>query len=70
MRPSLGSLEVRKITPSDIVFVIENFKRSWTICKRMLTTMTQFFDHAAGRKIIQTNPTFGIKLKSLLGQRP
>lgn len=70
VRPSLGSLEVRKVTPSDIVHVIETSKRSWVVSKRMLTTMTQVFDHAVGKRIIEFNPAAGIKLKSLLGKRP
>ncbi|MBV5350603.1 integrase, partial [bacterium] len=35
--PKLGAREVRKITPTDIVDMIANSKRKWSICKRILT---------------------------------
>jgi len=68
--PKLGAREVRKITPTDIVDMIVNSKRSWVICKRLLTTVSQVFDHACGMRLIDTNPCAGIKLKALLGPRP
>lgn len=68
--PTIGSLEVRDITPSEIVHMIESSARSWTICKRMLTTVTQLFAHACGKRIITVNPCIGIDLRALLGPRP
>lgn len=68
--PSIGSLEVRAITASEIVHMIESSGRSWTINKRILTTATQLFAHACGKRIITSNPCIGIDLRSLLGPRP
>lgn len=60
--PKLGSLEVRRVTPADIVQAVEDAGRGWTMSKRILTTMTQVFDHACGRKIIAANPCAGVML--------
>jgi integrase len=38
--------------------------------KRVLTTTTKLFDHAAGLRIVNINPCIGIRLTSLLGPRP
>ena len=68
--PSLGSLEVRDISPSEIVHMIESSGRSWTICKRILTTAKQLFAHACGKRLVTVNPCIGIDLRSLIGPRP
>jgi len=70
IRPKLGSLEVQTITASDIVHLIENTKRSWTINKRILTSTSKLFDHAVGKRLIIINPCTGIKLTALIGSRP
>ncbi|HEP6279539.1 TPA: tyrosine-type recombinase/integrase [Burkholderia vietnamiensis] len=68
--PKLGSLEVRRVTPADVVQAIEDAGRGWTMSKRILTTMTQVFDHACGRKVIVANPCAGVKLTAIMGARP
>ncbi|MCW3701466.1 tyrosine-type recombinase/integrase [Burkholderia cenocepacia] len=68
--PKLGSLEVRKVTSLDVIQAIEDAGRGWTMSKRILTTMTQVFDHACGRKIIAANPCAGVKLTAIMGARP
>lgn len=68
--PRLGSWPVVSVTPLDIVTVIKESKRTWTVAKRTLTTATKLFDHACGQRIIQINPCAGIKLASVLGPRP
>lgn len=68
--PKLGTREVRKVTATDIVDMIINCKRSWTICKRILTATGQLFDHACGQRLIASNPCTGISLKAVLGARP
>lgn len=68
--PRLGAREVTKVTPTDIVDMIAKCGRTWTICKRILTCISQIFDHACGLRIIPSNPCTGIKLKALLGPRP
>ena len=70
VRPKLGPLEVRKVTPSDIVHMLETSKRTWTVSKRILTTTTKLFDHACGKRMIDVNPCVGIKLNALMGPRP
>lgn len=68
--PRLGAREVRKVTASDVVEMIVNSKRTWTICKRILTATGQLFDHACGLRIIDANPCAGIKLTAVIGARP
>lgn len=68
--PKLGAVEVRKVSPADIVHMIESSKRSWTVSKRLLTTATQVFAHACGKRLIDVNPCVGIDLKALKGPRP
>lgn len=70
VKPKLGSLEVRVVTPSDIVHMIENTKRTWTINKRILTTASMLFEYALARRMTVFNPCAGIKLRTLLGPRP
>ncbi|QTP33476.1 Prophage integrase IntA [Burkholderia glumae] len=70
VRPHLGAMEVRRVTPADIVRTIEAAGRGWTMSKRILTTLTQLFDHACGRKLIAANPCAGVKLTALMGPRP
>lgn len=68
--PRLGGREVRKITASDVVDMLKNCGRSWLICKRILTCISQLFDHACGLQIVASNPCTGIKLQALFGKRP
>lgn len=70
IKPKLGPMEVRKVGPVDIVHMIQTSKRSWTVCKRLLTSTKQLFAHACGKRIIDINPCIGIELKSLMGPRP
>ena len=68
--PRLGAWQVDQVTPIDIVSMLKDAKRTWTITKRLLTTTSQLFDHACGLTLIATNPCFGIKLTALMGPRP
>lgn len=68
--PKLGSLEVRAITPAEIVHVLESAKRSWTVSKRILTSCKLLFAHACGKRLIDFNPAAGIDLVALMGERP
>lgn len=68
--PRLGAREVRKIVATDIVDMLKNCGRSWLICKRILTCISQLFDHACGLQIVASNPCTGIKLTALFGKRP
>lgn len=68
--PRLGVLRVDEVSPIDVVDMLENSGRGWTMQKRILTSTVQLFDHAIGRQVIKVNPSVGIKLKALLGPRP
>jgi integrase len=68
--PRLGSRDVQRVTTTDIVSVLIDIKRTWTITRRIKTTLTQVFDHAIALRIIPANPCAGVKLTALKGPRP
>jgi integrase len=68
--PRFRAWEVRKITSLDVVSMLKDAKRTWTISKRILTAMSKLMDHAMGISVIPANPCFGIKLSALFGPRP
>ncbi len=68
--PKLGNRPVRDISPIDIVHLLKTCGRSWTVCKRILTSCSQLMDHAIGQSIIEANPCTGIKLRAVKGARP
>lgn len=68
--PRLGSREVQRITTTDIVGVLIGINRSWTITRRVKTTLSQLFDHAIALRIVTANPCAGIKMNALKGARP
>jgi len=68
--PRFKGWEVRKVTSMDIVHLLKESKRTWSITKRILTTFSKLMDHAHGLTIIPANPCTGIKLSALMGPRP
>lgn len=68
--PKLGSRAVASITGQDIVQMLIDADDTWTISKRVLTTASKLFDHAAGLRLIPINPCAGVSLVSLFGPRP
>lgn len=68
--PKLGNRPVESITGRDIVQMLRDADDTWTISKRVLTTTSKLFEHAAGMHIIHINPCTGISLTSLFGPRP
>ncbi|KAF1034257.1 MAG: Prophage integrase IntA [Herbaspirillum frisingense] len=68
--PALGSRPVQRITAVDVVAMLTDCNRTWTITKRILTTTSKLFDHACGLQIIASNPCVGIRLSALKGKRP
>jgi hypothetical protein len=70
VRPKLGSLEVNKVKPSDIVFMLETAGRTWQITKKILTTTKQVFSGGVGKRLIEYNPAAGIDLKAVIGPKP
>lgn len=68
--PTLGSRAVASITGLDIVQMLQDADDTWTISKRVLTTTSKLFDHAAGLRLININPCAGVSLTALFGPRP
>lgn len=68
--PRLGAREVQRISTTDIVSVLIDSKRTWTITRRIKTTLSQLFDHAIALRIMPANPCAGIKMNALKGARP
>lgn len=68
--PKLGGWQVTRLTSIDVVHTLKECGRTWTMTKRLLTTISKLMDHACGLTIIAANPCFGIKMNSLMGKRP
>jgi integrase len=68
--PKLGSRAVASVTGQDIVQMLREADDTWTISKRVLTTASKMFDHAAGLRLITIDPCAGVSLVSLFGPRP
>lgn len=68
--PYIGARPVQRVTPIDIVAMLTDCKRTWTVTKRILTSVSKLFDHACGLKIIGANPCMGVKLSSIKGPHP
>lgn len=68
--PKLGKRPVTEITGQDVVKMLRDADKTWTISKRVLTTITKLFEHAAGLHIVTINPCVGVSLKALFGPRP
>lgn len=66
----LGSYMVTQVSALDIVELIEFVDAPWVESRTLLTTARMLFRHAAGRKLVATNPCIGIELSALLGKRP
>lgn len=66
----IGSLVVSKITPLDIVVLVEDVGAKWSESNMLLCTAKMLFRHAAGKKLVAANPCAGIELNALLGKRP
>ena len=70
IRPKLGSLEVARVGPGDIVYMIEHCKRPWSVCEILMVLARMLFRHAVSRRQININPAVGIDLEAILGSRP
>lgn len=68
--PKLGPMLVTDVTASDIVGLIEDSGRTWTMSRRLRSTCNRLFAHATGKRLIDMNPTFGIELRAILGPKP
>ncbi|WP_353192083.1 integrase arm-type DNA-binding domain-containing protein [Pandoraea pnomenusa] len=70
LKTRLGAMEVRNVTPSDIVHMLESSGLTWTVTRRLLTSTKQVFAHAVGKRMIDVNPASGIDIKAIKGKRP
>lgn len=68
--PRLGSREIGRISPMDVVTVLTDMKRTWAITRRVLTSMSKLFDHAVALRLMASNPCVGINVTALKGNRP
>ncbi|GAA0218791.1 site-specific integrase [Castellaniella daejeonensis] len=68
--PHLGSRLTSSVTSIDIVGMVVEAKRTWTVSKRILTSASMLFDHACGQMLIPANPCTGIRLSAIMGPRP
>lgn len=66
----LGSYAVARVSSLDIVELIELVDAPWSESRMLLTTARMLFKHAAGRRLVVTNPCTGIDLTALMGKRP
>ncbi|MFM0558947.1 tyrosine-type recombinase/integrase [Paraburkholderia sediminicola] len=66
----MGAMSVRDVEPADIVAQLERSKVGWVEAKSLLTTLKGVFRHAAGKKIINSNPVIGVELTAVMGARP
>ncbi|MYM34065.1 tyrosine-type recombinase/integrase [Duganella sp. FT94W] len=66
----LGAYMVTQVSSLDIVEMIEYIGAPWVESRTLLTTARMLFRHAAGRKLVASNPCIGIDLTALLGKRP
>ncbi len=65
MESKVGSLTISKITPFDIVTMLEKAKTTWSESNMLLCAAKMVFRHAAAKKLIAVNPCTGIELNAL-----
>ncbi len=68
--PQLGARELAAVSTDDIVRLLRDCPRSWTIRRRILSSARQLFAYACGRRLIARNPCEGIDFRALMGPRP
>jgi len=69
--PKLGSIHAAKVTPSDIVAMLEAAKDHGAGALRTLHAATRnIFKHAQGKRKIDVNPAVGIALDSIIARPP
>ncbi|SIT35265.1 Integrase family protein [Paraburkholderia ribeironis] len=68
--PKLGPMLARDVQAGDIIAMVEDAKKPWPTSALMLNTTNRLFAHAAGKRIITSNPCAGIELSAILGPRP
>ncbi|MEB2544363.1 tyrosine-type recombinase/integrase [Burkholderia cenocepacia] len=66
----MGSMSVQSIGPADIVAEIERHDLGWVETFTLWCVLRGLFKHAAGKKIIVSNPCAGILLDAIIGKRP
>ncbi|KAA1003585.1 tyrosine-type recombinase/integrase [Paraburkholderia panacisoli] len=70
LKPAIGSLDVPVVRASDVVYMVENCGRPWSVCQQLLGITRQIFAHAIGKRLIDANPVIGIDLTAVKGKQP
>ncbi|ARK40646.1 tyrosine-type recombinase/integrase [Burkholderia pseudomallei] len=66
----MGAMSVQSVGPADIVAEIERHKLGWVEIFTLWCVLRGIFKHAAGKKLIHSNPCAGIQLDAIIGKRP
>ncbi|WP_186159070.1 tyrosine-type recombinase/integrase [Burkholderia gladioli] len=66
----IGALPIRDVTAADIVAEIERTKLGWVEEFTHWCVLKAIFKHAAGKRLIDTNPCAGVSLEAIIGKRP
>ncbi|VVE88412.1 tyrosine-type recombinase/integrase [Pandoraea bronchicola] len=66
----IGAMSVQSVGPADIVAEIERHKLGWVETFTLWCVLRGIFKHAAGKKLIHSNPCAGIQLDAIIGKRP
>ncbi len=66
----MGAMSVQSVTPLDVVAQIERVKAGWVELFTLWCALRGIFKHAAGKRLIVTNPCAGIQLDAIIGKRP
>lgn len=66
----MGGMSVQSVGASDVVTQIERVKAGWSELFTHWCALRAIFKHAAGKRIIVTNPCAGIQLDAIIGKRP
>jgi integrase len=66
----MGAMSVQSVGPADVVAQIERVESGWSELFTLWCTIRAIFKHAAGKKIIVSNPCAGIQLDAIIGKRP
>lgn len=69
---ALGPLAVRDLTGADVVSLIEKIgkQRSVITADKTLITFRALIEHAIAKRIVSTDPTAGLKVRSICGPKP
>ncbi len=66
--PRIGGIPAKKVTPADIVVLVERIaKRSQSAARSAFTMVSSIFDHGVGKHLVTGNPCALLKVSSIIG---